>query len=84
MCVQIIIQRIPNRGKNYNFNVHSKCTYTFPSNREWQRSNDSVNREMNYHEIGIINQRERVPKREAKIERRRITANPILKVKFVL
>lgn len=77
MCVQIIIQRIPNRGKNYNFNVHSKCTYTFPSNRD-DSILMSVNRKMNYHEIGIINQRERVPKREAKIERRRIIANPIL------
>ena len=67
------------RGKDYNFNVHNKCTYTFPSNRD-----DSVNWKMNYHEIGIINQRELVPKREAKIKRRRIIANPLLKVKFVL
>ena len=63
----------------YTVNVHIP-----PLKQRWQCCNDSVNQKMNYHEIGIINQRELVPKREAKIERRRITANPILKVKFVL
>lgn len=30
MCVQIFIERIPNIGKENNFNVYSKCTYTSP------------------------------------------------------
>lgn len=63
MCVQIIIQRIPNRGKTiilmYTVNVHILS----PQTEMTVFCNDSVNRKMNYHEIGIINQRERVPKR---------------------